>query len=239
MIFDGHDLNSLFVVSRPTFETFAPNRSFQDVLGRDGTVYMGGSLIGGNISVKLSVIRKTPAQRREDLSTLFMWLDVDEPKWLVMDDQPGISYKAIPSGDMPIDSFTNADSVVVNFRLLEAAAYGDTVTVAIPSEGSKTFTVHGTYPTKPKITANAVRDTSSLVWGLCLDNGDFLHVATGSSTARQIVLDCEDRTLTIAGSAALPTLDSNWFELTPGQHTIAFDNGRGTNTIVTYQERWL
>ena len=238
MIFDGHDLNSLFVVSRPTFETFAPNRSFQDVLGRDGTVYMGGSLIGGNISVKLSVIRKTPAQRREDLSTLFMWLDVDEPKWLVMDDQPGISYKAIPSGDMPIDSFTNADSVVVNFRLLEAAAYGDTVTVTVPSGGSLTFTVDGTYPTKPTITANAARDGSSQVWGLKLDNGAFLHVATGSASARDVVLDCENRTLTIQGAVALPTLDSDWFELAPGTHTLTMDKGTGAATV-TYKERWL
>lgn len=238
MIFDGHDLNSLFVVSRPTFETFAPNRSFQDVLGRDGTVYMGGSLIGGNISVKLSVIRKTPAQRREDLSTLFMWLDVDEPKWLVMDDQPGISYKAIPSGDMPIDSFTNADSVVVNFRLLEAAAYGDTVTKTVPSGGSLTFTVDGTYPTKPTITANAARDGSSQVWGLKLDNGAFLHVATGSASARDVVLDCENRTLTIQGAVALPTLDSDWFELAPGTHTLVMDKGTGAATV-TYKERWL
>lgn len=238
MIFDGHDLNSLFVVSRPTFETFAPNRSFQDVLGRDGTVYMGGSLIGGNISVKLSVIRKTPAQRREDLSTLFMWLDVDEPKWLVMDDQPGISYKAIPSGDMPIDSFTNADSVVVNFRLLEAAAYGDTVTKTVPSGGSLTFTVGGTYPTKPTITANAARDGSSQVWGLKLDNGAFLHVATGSASARDVVLNCENRTLTIQGAVALPTLDSDWFELAPGTHTLTMDKGTGAATV-TYKERWL
>ena len=238
MIFDGHDLNSLFVVSRPTFETFAPNRSFQDVLGRDGTVYMGGSLIGGNISVKLSVIRKTPAQRREDLSTLFMWLDVDEPKWLVMDDQPGISYKAIPSGDMPIDSFTNADSVVVNFRLLEAAAYGDTVTKTVPSGGSLTFTVDGTYPTKPTITANAARDGSSQVWGLRLDNGAFLHVATGSASARDVVLDCENRTLTIQGAVALPTLDSDWFKLAPGTHTLVMDKGTGAATV-TYKERWL
>lgn len=238
MIFDGHDLNSLFVVSRPTFETFAPNRSFQDVLGRDGTVYMGGSLIGGNISVKLSVIRKTPAQRREDLSTLFMWLDVDEPKWLVMDDQPDISYKAIPSGDMPIDSFTNADSVVVNFRLLEAAAYGDTVTKTVPSGGSITFTVDGTYPTKPTITANAARDGSSQVWGLKLDNGAFLHVATGSASARDVVLDCENRTLTIQGAVALPTLDSDWFELAPGTHTLVMDKGTGAATV-TYKERWL
>ena len=238
MIFDGHDLNSLFVVSRPTFETFAPNRSFQDVLGRDGTVYMGGSLIGGNISVKLSVIRKTPAQRREDLSTLFMWLDVDEPKWLVMDDQPGISYKAIPSGDMPIDSFTNADSVMVNFRLLEAAAYGDTVTKTVPSGGSLTFTVDGTYPTKPTITANAARDGSSQVWGLKLDNGAFLHVATGSASARDVVLNCENRTLTIQGAVALPTLDSDWFELAPGTHTLVMDKGTGAATV-TYKERWL
>ena len=149
-----------------------------------------------------------------------------------------ISYKAIPNGSMPIDSFTNADSVVVSFRLLEAAAYGDTVTKTVPSGGSLTFTVDGTYPTKPTITANAARDGSSQVWGLRLDNGDFLHVATGSESARDVVLDCENRTLTVQGAVALPTLDSDWFELAPGTHTLTMDKGTGAATV-TYKERWL
>lgn len=238
MKFDGHDLNSVFVVSRPTFTTFAPNNNFQTVPGRDGSPFMGGQLIGGTVSVKVSVIRKTPAARREALSTLFMWLDVDEPKLLVMDDQPDIAYKAIPSGEMPITSYTNADSVTLNFKLIEAAAYGNTVTLTVPSGGSVTFNVDGTYPTKPTITADAVRDSSSLVWGLRLDDGDFLHVQTGAAAARSIVLDCENRTLTVQGAVALPTLDSDWFALTPGEHTITMDNGTGAATI-TYQERWL
>ena len=139
---------------------------------------------------------------------------------------------------MPIESYTNADSVVVNFQLVEAAAYGDTVTKTVPSGGSLTFTVGGTYPTKPRITASASRDGSSQVWGLRLDSGDFLHVATGSASPRNIVLDCESRTLTIAGAVALPTLDSDWFELPPGTHTLTMDKGTGAATV-TYRERWL
>lgn len=238
MIFDGHDLTSMFIVGEPVFNTFIPSQTFQNVPGRDGTVFMGGKLDGGTITVPLTIVDEDMEQRRATLSNLYMILDVDEPKLLVLPEVPDLSYKAIPQNAVQESRYIDGDTVIVSFQLVEAAAYGDTVTKTVPSGGSLTFTVDGTYPTRPTITARATRNSTSLVWGLRLDDGDFLHVATGSSSAQNIALDCEDRTLTVAGAVALPTLDSDWFELAPGEHTITMDNGTGSATV-TYKERWL
>lgn len=238
MRFDGHDLASMFIVGEPEFSTFVPSHRFEDVSGRDGSVFMGGKLNGGTITVPLTIVDKDMEKRRSTLSNLYMILDVDEPKLLVMPEVPDLAYKAIPQNAVKESRYIDGDTVTVTFQLTEAAAYGNTVTLTVPSGGSVTFNVDGTYPTKPTITANAVRNSSSLVWGLRLDDGDFLHVQTGAAAARSIVLDCENRTLTVQGAVALPTLDSDWFALTPGEHTITMDNGTGAATI-TYQERWL
>ena len=199
---------------------------------------MGGQLDGGKITVPLTTVDKDLQERREALSSLYKILDVDEPKMLVLAEMPDLAFKAIPQNAVKERRYIDGDTVTVTFQLVEAAAYGDTVTKTVPSGGSLTFTVDGTYPTKPRITASATRDGSSQVWGLKLDNGDFLHVATGSASARNVVLDCENRTLTVQGDVALPTLDSDWFELSPGEHTIAMDKGTGAATV-TYIERWL
>jgi hypothetical protein len=117
-------------------------------------------------------------------------------------------------------------------------AYGAARTVTVPSGGSVEFNVGGTYKTMPRITANAARDSSSLVWGLRLDGGDFVHVATGSNAVKSVLIDCAERICTVAGAVALPTLDSDWLELEPGTHTLAMDNGTGAATVV-FTERWL
>ena len=238
MIFDGHDLTSMFIVGEPVFNTFIPSHTFQNVPGRDGTVFMGGKLDGGTITVPLTIVDEDMEQRRATLSNLYMILDVDEPKLLVLPEVPDLSYKAIPQNAVSESRYIDGDTVIVSFQLVEAAAYGDTVTKTLPSNGTIVFTVGGTYPTKPRITSNATRSANTHLWGIKLDEGAFLHVDTGSSSARAIVLDCEERTLTIEGDVALPTLDSDWFELAPGSHTIKMDNGSGSATI-TYKERWL
>ena len=228
----------MFIVGEPVFNTFIPSQTFQNVPGRDGTVFMGGKLDGGTITVPLTIVDEDMEQRRATLSNLYMILDVDAPKLLVLPEVPDLSYKAIPQNAVQESRYIDGDTVIVSFQLVEAAAYGDTVTVSIPYNGSATFTVDGTYPTKPRITASGARNATSKIWGLQLDSGDFLHVAPSTGSTCSISLDCEERTLTINGDTALPTLDSDWFVLSPGTHTIAIDNGSGTATI-TYEERWL
>ena len=131
----------------------------------------------------------------------------------------------------------NGEIAQLTFTVTNPIAYGRERTITVPSGGSVIFIVDGTAPTRPRIAASATRSASSQVWGLRLDEGDYLHVETGVSSACAVAIDCEERTLRINNNPAIPTLDSDWLELSPGEHTIRMDNGVGAATI-TYYERW-
>lgn len=152
---------------------------------------------------------------------------------------PGIYRLAVLQGATDLEFNTYSAHANLTFLCPDPVAYGNERSVTVPSGGSATFAVGGTYPTKPAISAaQAVRDGSALVWGLRLDDADQLQVATGSASAKPVALDCQARTCTVDGSVALPTLASDWFELSPGTHTIANNKGSGACTV-TFRERWV
>ena len=129
----------------------------------------------------------------------------------------------------------------MTFIAIEPAAYGETRTATVPSGGSVTITVNGTYPTRPTFYASAaVRDSSSSVWGIRHGGGNYIHIPTGSGASRRVDIDCAKRVATITASrtVVLPTLDSDWIELNPGQNTLSNDKGTGACTG-TWVERWL
>lgn len=246
LTFDGHDFSNTFVVGN--IEQHAANpRAVTIETGADGAAFSGLVLDPLQITATLYLLgggfdnnsdTTAEEERRAAIRTLASWLNVDSPKQLSIGDDQGLYYLAVPNGQVPLVRYINASSVQVSFLAIDPVAYGEEHTVTVPSGSSVTFTVDGSYPTRPRITASAVRNSTALVWGLRLDGGDFLHVATGSSSSRNVSIDCDARTLTIANSTSLPTLDSDWLEFTPGQHTLAMDYGTGAATV-KYVDRWL
>ena len=59
-----------------------------------------------------------------------------------------------------------------------------------------------------------------------------------SYAVHSVLFNMQDRVLTVDGVTVVPTLDSDWFELTPGTHTVEKVNGL-TGMTVYYRERWL
>lgn len=234
-IFDGHDLGELFTVGNPEIRFLSSNVVSEQVPGRDGAVITGRTWGTGEASFSL-LAKGDWRERRDAFSQLGMWLSVDEPKPLYIGDER--YHMAIPTGELKSDIGAMSGTVRVTF-MLDGPAYGPTRTVTIPSGGSVTFDVGGTAATRPTIaTERAYRDASSLVWGVRLDEGDYLHVLTGSSSYRSVSLDCDARTCIVNSHVSLPTVDSDWFSLAPGTHTVRMDNGTGAATL-TYVERWL
>ena len=235
--FDGHDFESLFIVGDPSLSFAVPKPTLDDAEGRDGQVVRGMRFGSGAVSFRLG-FRGTPDERRIALSTLAGWLDVDEPKYLVLP-ETGWRYKAIPDGAVETTRGIGGDIHKVKFAIVEPAAYGLERSVTVPSGGSAGILVNGTYPTRPTITAqSAVRDSTTQVWGIRMEDGTFVHVPTGSASARSVSVDCESRVAKVANAAAMPTLDSDWLVLTPGDHTITNDQGTGASTF-SWFERWL
>ena len=145
---------------------------------------------------------------------------------------------AVPKGAITLNRAIGAEHASLTFELVDPVAYGREVEFTVPSGGSVTFNVAGTFNAKPRITASAVRNASALVWGLLLDDDDFIQVDTGSDSARAISIDCDRRTCIVNDEASLITLDSDWLEFAPGTHTLEMEYGTGAATV-KYFERWL
>lgn len=237
LIYDGHDLELLAMCGNPHF-TFAPfDPRIEEMQSADGAKVIGSRVGAASVEFTCAVFGSA-SERRAKLSTIASWLDVDEPRQLVLPDTPDWYYLAVPSGGFDIEANVNPYIFEIAFTLTDPIAYGALKSATVPSGGSVSITVGGTAAAKPTITgAAAVRNSSSLVWGIRLDEGKFVHVATGSSASRQVVVNCDERTCTVTGAAALPTLDSDWLALVPGTHTLRMDAGTGAATV-TWRERW-
>lgn len=238
--FNSNNLETNFKVGNPSFSFDNYKPTITEIPDRDGGVLTGSSLGIGTVTFDL-YYQGTVAQRREALSTLAKYLDVDEPKDLVLPLNSWV-YKAVPNGQIKTTMGANGDIHTVTFSIMEPA-YGTLRSAVVPSGGSVSITVNGTYPTMPNIATNgAQRDTTSLLWGIKVDNGDFIHVKTGSNSARYVKINCSQRTSVLTASLTpnMPTLDSDWFVLAPGTHTVAMDQGTcSSDTTISWYERWL
>lgn len=237
LMFDGHEFGELVVYGDPVITMLPSTAAYVDTPSKQGLSVADVRYAGWTVAFTI-VVDGTAHERRDKLSTLGMWLDVDGPRRLVLPDTPDRYYMAVPEGQLELTRGIRSEYGQLSFTVVEPAAYGDEHSITVPSGGSVTFNVDGTYKAAPIITANATRNSSSLVWGLRLDEGDYLHIATDSASARPIVADCGERTLSVNGSVAIPTLDSDWLELEPGVHTLRMDNGTGAATV-TWRDRWL
>ena len=206
--------------------------------GRDGACLAGNTLQPLQIKVKARLATDTIDER--EIQRLWAvaaaGLRTDEPKPLSLTE--GIYRMAVLADESPLEFRTYSATAELTFLCPDPIAYGVERTITVPSGGSATFNVGGSYPTRPRISADAVRDSSSQVWGLRLDDRDYIHVATGNAAARPVDIDCEARTCVVNSAAAIPTLDSDWLEFAPGTHTLVMDKGTGAATV-TYTERWL
>ncbi|MBR0403778.1 MAG: phage tail family protein [Eggerthellaceae bacterium] len=146
---------------------------------------------------------------------------------------------AVLAGETPLEYANYSATGELTFLCADPVAYGREREITVPSGGSVTFHVDGTYPTAPTIAAaSAVRDGTALVWRLRLDGGAYIAVETGSASARKVDADCARRVCKVADAVKLPTLESDWIVLEPGSHTLQMDKGTGAATV-TYRERWL
>ncbi len=233
--FDGQSLTDLFYVSDLQAPLLPRDIATTDVPGRDGTIVTGAPLSARTIRLRLTVRGRTIEDRRAAERTLAGILAVDEPKPLAMSIDGGLYWLAVPNASSNGERFLNADRFDVEFLCADPVAYGEERTVTVPSGGSVTFDVGGTYPTTPVVSAPAAKPSGG-VWGL-LDSYDSTQLTVQLAGTRAVVADCGRRVLTVAGATTLLVPTSDWLVLAPGRHTLTM-TGTGAATL-TYRERWL
>ena len=236
--FDGHRLNDRFFVGEVNvgLPDFIPD--LEDRAIGNGSVMRGMRL--GTVDITVALVTKPVRGEspREALSDLCAWLDVDEPKRLAISSDHGLWRLAVPSGAPQIGDTEWEDKVSVTFAQPDPILYGIKREVTVPSGGTLRFAVGGDYPTKPTISSDAaVRDSTLLQWGVRLDDGELMRVAVPVSTTSTVKMDCAARTCQVNGATTIPTVNSDWFELKPGTHSIRNDMGTGA-CVVNWYERW-
>lgn len=241
LTFDNHNISTLYRVGNIEREIIVPTPETLEVPGRDGVAFRAQRMGASTVKATLYQLGGTEAERRTAAHTLAQWLNVRTPKRLKFDDDGNLYYMAVPSGPVSYHRHVNASEITLSFMLTEPAAYGTQKTANVSSGGSTTINVGGNYPTSLTVyAASATRNSSSLVWGIRVDDGDFIHVPTGTSSAVRLDIDSGARiaTKTASRTVVMPTLDSDWIVLEPGTHTVANDQGTGACTL-TWIERWL
>lgn len=238
VIFDGHRLNDRFYVGEASvgLPEFAPRTEDREIT--DGARVRGMRLGCPEIAIQLVAKPVRGETAREALSDLCAWLHVDGPRQLSLSADRGLWRMCVPTGAPQIGDASWNDRVTVTFLQTEPALYGERRSVNVPSGGTVAFVVGGGYPTKPTISSDAaMRDSSTQQWGLRLDDGDVMRVKVPVSTASSVAMDCAERTCSVNGETTIPTLQSDWFEFEPGEHTIHNDQGGGA-CVVSWYERW-
>lgn len=238
-IYGGIDYTEILEVASvemPALPKTSPDLRY--ATGRDGALLASNPFEPLEIKVKARLVTDTidPRDIQRKWAETAATMRHSEPQPLSLSD--GIWRMAVLTDETKLEFKSYSAFATLTFLCPDPIAYGDEYEIIVPSGGSVTFNVGGTYPARPTVSASAVRDAASLVWGIRLDGEDFLHIATGSASARGVEVDCGARTCIVNSEPSLPTLDSDWLAFEPGTHTIVNDEGSGAATV-TYRERWL
>lgn len=234
VVYNGHYLNELFIIEdikRAASGAFSPETA--DVAGRDGAMWRGTKREPVELTLELVACGDDYAEVLGKVRTLASWLDVDEPARLVIGDERGLWRMAAPTGQTQLDRIgVNAARVAVDMVCVDACLHGPGASVT-SSSGTATLHIDGTLPAPVRIEAASAKNNFTITDQTA---GGFVKLAVGS-TARAVVIDSEKRAATIAGTLAMPTLDSDWLVLAPGTHTLARTSGTGEFTA-SYESRW-
>ena len=234
--FDGFDLARVVYVEdvrRPLFPGLRVQT--ETVPGADGCLVRSATLDSVEVEVDVRCVRRDKAEMRRALGELAGALAVRGPRRLTQSDRPGLYDMAVPTGCPTLDEWMGTGGATIVFLLPSPASYGPMKA----AEAGVTFQVCGTYRASPRLAcAAAVRDGATGLWGVRLDDGDFLRVDLPDDKAHSVVIDCASRTASVDRANAMVTLDSDWWSLEPGRHRTTVELGSG-GVDIGWEERWL
>lgn len=238
VMWDGEELSAGWTFVSDRREQLLPTDvSTIDVPGRDGALFGGVTRAVRQVTLALYVLGPV-GERAPHVRELAARLAVDGPRPLMFSDEAPLWRMAVPNAESDSEVYFDAEGYTdVEFVCTDPWLYGEERSVTVPSGGSVTFTVGGTAPTWPTVTASAT-GSSQDTWILRLDDSSKgIYAAIASGVTRPVVADCDARTLTVNNATSMLAPSYDWPELTPGTHTLAMTAGTGAATV-TWTERW-
>jgi len=231
--FDGHDLDSLFVVSEVERGLAPWEPTLVDVPGRHGSLLAATRATAVTVTATLYARAATREGRQTSMRTLASWLAVDGARQLVLGDEGGLRRMAVPTDTAPLSQWIDADAVQVTFVCPDPRLWGEHGTATVST--TATVTVGGTAPTAPTIRATAAQAGDGGFWRLADETGACVYVELGSGT-HAIDADCAARTLAVDGATVALPPAFDWPTWAAGEHTLTL-TGSGAATV-EWDERW-
>lgn len=238
VIFNGIRLSDYFDVINVERPNASVTSETVEVSGRDGLVLTGSSMDVAKITVTIIMRETSVSERRARMRDILMLLHTKDERRLEFSEDNGLYYMAKIDGSMPFKENVRSGLLEINFTTFDPILYGRRRSVIVPSGGSVSFIVDGSYRTLPTIEGDVVGSSETgNFWGIRLDQGSNMRVPMGGTSARHLEIDCSRRVCTVDLLLTLPTMQSNWLFLDVGPHTIENDMGSGS-CVVTWDERW-
>ena len=236
--FDNVELTELCNASDLKEALLPRNIVTSDVPGRDGAMYLGARLAAKDVGMTLTLRERPGTDRNAALRQLAEILSRDGERRLEIESDGGLWRMASCTAGGDMSRYRNGVGQGVTFRVTDPVFYGDGDDATVPSGGSVTFTVGGTYPTLPTITASAAQNGAGGYWRITDENGAYVQatIPEGITTA-PVVVDCPNRVLRVNGGVTVLPLDADWILLEPGEHTLTM-TGAGAATV-EWTERWV
>lgn len=238
VVYNGVDLAERFIVIGVERPLPTPTPSMQLVHGGNRNFFKGMDFVPPTLSFRLVTKELDRLRRRDEIHWLASVLLVDEPVKVQFSSDDGKWYKAVPTGDLAFHEYVKSGYLDVSLVCEQAAMYGTERKVS-SNNGAVTFIVEGNTPTTLLIEApSAVRESNSdYRFGYTMDNGMVQYVEIDTNY-NNVIMDGEKRRTTVNGTIRQLTLQSDWFEVQPGTHTISRTLGSGEFTV-SWNERWL
>ena len=235
LTYNGHDLSDYVTAElvEPAGHTLSPRALA--VPGRPGAALLGCELPPRVLRVRLFLdagVTLSAEERSAIRHELYGWLVAPMGAELSLTGEPDLTWRdAVVTDASDWDSLFEDGSCELAFTCFNPVAYGEG-----RSSTASTLTVDGTWATWPVVTLTALAGPSVKVAdGL----GRYVLVERTFAAGDVVLLDFSSEAVTVEGedASADVAVESTFFSLAPGSHTLAF-SGCSAHTV-EWVERWL
>lgn len=236
--FNGINLNTFGAYLLSKNRQISPSRkvSYIDIPGRDGSLMFDNGLNDRFITISHEIDESTLSNLRTKIRQISSWLNTDDKKQLVFDDEPDKYYMAKVDGTINLDEeIALTGNFDVTFRC-EPYAYSVTSNFV---SNSATINNVGTTTCFPIFTVTF----SSSATEIKISNGtEYVRIVNNFVLGDILVIDCSKGTVKLNGDSIMSSLDwqnSIFFTLKTGLNSLSVTPTNVSSISTSYRERWL
>ena len=228
LIYNGHDFGDRLRVNPTRAVLPQIEVSPEEVSGRHGAVVTGVRMQPLTISVDV-LLRGGAGESLMDVvrEEIAPYLYSEEPKPLVLPDEPDRYYLAVFRGKSELDRPLFGAKTSFEFYCADPIAYGEHHSETVPA----TVTVGGRAPSWP--TVEAVPPEGLAVWRVTVNDDQFVEVIANFDGEARLVIDMEHEAVTYGGQTAEVSIYSDFFQI-EGEAVISATS----EATVEWDERW-